>query len=63
MDQGTNPLDGSPTTTGITASADTPGTAVDVCAVNDIAIVADSEAGVWPCSTSSMAQPQPSSDR
>lgn len=46
VDQGTNPLDGLPVVTGIIASADTPGTAVDICAVNDLAAVADSEAGV-----------------
>lgn len=44
--QGTDPLDGRPVATGIIATADTPGTAVDVCAVNDTAIVADSAAGV-----------------
>jgi hypothetical protein len=46
VQQGLNPLDGRPAATGIIASADTPGTAVDVCAVNDLAAVADSEAGV-----------------
>jgi uncharacterized repeat protein (TIGR01451 family) len=46
IDQGTNPLDGQPTRTGIVSSADTPGTAVDVCAINDVAVVADSSAGV-----------------
>ncbi|MFZ2422971.1 MAG: hypothetical protein WA029_17700, partial [Anaerolineae bacterium] len=44
--QGQNPLDGIPAAIGIVATADTPGTAVDVCALNDIAAVADSEAGV-----------------
>ena len=44
--QGTNPLDNKPVRTGIIAAADTPGTAVDICALNDIAAVADSEAGV-----------------
>ncbi len=43
---GTNPLDGLPAATGIIASADTGGTAVDVCAVNNVAVVADGEAGV-----------------
>ncbi|HEV2851265.1 MAG TPA: SdrD B-like domain-containing protein [Thermoanaerobaculia bacterium] len=46
VDQGTNPLDGRPTQTGIIATADTPGTAVDVCAINDVAVVADTSAGV-----------------
>ncbi|MCH8290642.1 Ig-like domain-containing protein [Candidatus Poribacteria bacterium] len=46
VDQGTDPLGGFVAQTGIIATADTPGTAVDICAVNDIAIVADSEAGV-----------------
>jgi hypothetical protein len=44
--QGTNPVDALAVITGIIASADTPGTAVDVCAVNDLAIVADAAAGV-----------------
>jgi predicted secreted protein len=46
VQQGTNPLDGLAVTTGIIASVDTPGTALDVCALNDIAAVADSEAGM-----------------
>ena len=46
VDQGTNPLDGLPVITGVIATADTPGTAVDVCALNDLAVVADSAAGV-----------------
>ena len=44
--QGTDPLDGIPAATGIIASVDTPGTAVDVCAVDNVAMVADSAAGV-----------------
>ncbi|MCI0635984.1 MAG: hypothetical protein L0206_19025 [Actinobacteria bacterium] len=44
--QGTDPLDGRPAGTGLIASVDTPGTAVDVCAINDVAIVADSDRGV-----------------
>jgi hypothetical protein len=32
--------------TGIIVSVDTPGTAVDVCAFNDIAVIADSESGI-----------------
>jgi hypothetical protein len=46
VDQGTDPLDGLAAQTGVIASADTPGTAVDVCALNDLVAVADSEAGV-----------------
>ncbi len=44
--EGTDPLTGTPARTGIIASVDTPGTAVDVCALNDIAVVADSGAGI-----------------
>ncbi|MCI0539451.1 MAG: Ig-like domain-containing protein, partial [Verrucomicrobiales bacterium] len=44
--QGTNPLDGLAAITGILATVPTSGTAVDVCALNDIAIVAEGEAGV-----------------
>lgn len=46
VQQGTDPLDGLPARTGLIATADTPGTAVDVCAVNDMAAVADSDHGV-----------------
>jgi hypothetical protein len=46
VQQGTDALSNQPVRTGILASADTPGRAVDVCAVNDIAIVADSSAGI-----------------
>jgi len=46
LDAGTNPLDGLPAATGILASADTPGNAVDVCAVNEVAIVANSGGGI-----------------
>ena len=44
--QGTNPLDGKAVRTGIIASVDTPGTAVAVCAQNDMVAVADSDRGV-----------------
>ncbi len=44
--QGTNPLDGLAVRTGIIATADTPGTAVDIAARNDIAVVADSNRGI-----------------
>ncbi|MCG3196502.1 MAG: hypothetical protein GHCLOJNM_00978 [bacterium] len=46
VQQGTNPLDGLPTITGIIATADTPGTAVDVATGNDLVVIADSQAGV-----------------
>lgn len=46
IEAGTNPLDGLPAATGIIASADTGGRAGDVCAVNNVAVVADGEAGV-----------------
>ncbi|MGE4182392.1 MAG: hypothetical protein AB7J34_21405, partial [Limisphaerales bacterium] len=44
--QGLDPLSGRAARTGIIRTADTPGTAVDICAVNDLAIVADGPAGV-----------------
>lgn len=44
--QGTNPLDGRVVPTGVVATADPPGLAVDVCAVEDVAIVADPDAGI-----------------
>jgi hypothetical protein len=43
---GTDPSDGLITRTGIIASADTPGFAVDVCATDNAAAVADSNEGV-----------------
>ncbi|MCI0536021.1 MAG: Ig-like domain-containing protein [Verrucomicrobiales bacterium] len=43
---GTNPIDGRPAATGIIDTASTPGTAVDVCALNDLVIVAGADAGV-----------------
>ena len=43
---GTDPLDGLSVQTGIIASADTAGSAIDVCAVNDVVILGDSDAGV-----------------
>ena len=44
--QGTDPLDGLAVSTGIVATVDTPGTAVDVAARNDIAVVANSDRGI-----------------
>jgi hypothetical protein len=46
MIQGSDPLDGLPVVTGVIATSDTPGTAVDVCAINNLAVVADAAAGV-----------------
>ncbi len=46
VQQGTNPLDGKPVQTGIISTIDTPGNAVDICALNDLIIVADSAAGI-----------------
>ncbi len=46
VSQGTDPNSGLAVATGVVASADTPGNAVDICASNDLAIIADSEAGV-----------------
>ena len=47
LDQGTNPLDGLPTVTGIIATAATPGPTVDVCALNDLVILAAQDKGVF----------------
>ncbi len=46
INQGTDPLDGLPVATGILASVDTPGEAVDVCASDNVAVIADSQAGI-----------------
>jgi hypothetical protein len=46
VQQGLDPLSNLAVRTGILASADTPGKAVDVCALNDITVVADSNAGI-----------------
>lgn len=46
VSQGLNPLSGIPARTGILGSADTPGRAVDICAVNDVVVIADSRSGV-----------------
>lgn len=45
-ERGTDPMDGRPIQTGIIASADTLGNAVDIAALNDLAVVADSAAGI-----------------
>jgi hypothetical protein len=44
--QGTDPLEGTPARTGIIGSADTPGVAVDVAALNDVVVIGDSDRGV-----------------
>lgn len=44
--QGTDPLDGRPARTGILASTSVPGTALDVCTLNDIVVVAGGSEGV-----------------
>jgi hypothetical protein len=44
--QGLDPLGGSALSTGIVATAPTPGKAVDICAINDMAVVAELSAGV-----------------
>lgn len=46
VQQGTDPLSNRAVRTGIIGSADTPGKAVDICALNDLAVVADSQAGI-----------------
>lgn len=46
VDQGTDPLDGIACVNGIIAAADTPGNAVDICAVDNLVVVADSTSGV-----------------
>lgn len=46
VQQGTDALSNRPARTGVIAAAETPGRAVDVCALNDIAIVADSGSGI-----------------
>lgn len=46
LQQGTDPLDGLPGRTGIIASVDTPGVALDVCASDDYVVVADGPGGI-----------------
>ncbi len=46
VQQGLDPLSGRAARLGIIGSADTPGLAQDICAVNDLAIVADGPAGI-----------------
>ena len=46
VQQGTDPLGGLIAQTGIIATAQTPGPAVDICAVNNLAAVAEMETGV-----------------
>ncbi len=44
--QGTDPLSGKAVRTGIIATAPSPGTGVDICAINDLAIMANSDRGI-----------------
>ncbi len=44
--QGTDPLSGRAVRTGIIGTADNPGTAFDICAVNDLAVIADRSGGI-----------------
>ena len=46
IEVGRNPLDGIAVATGIIASANTPGTAIDVDAFDEVAVIADGPAGV-----------------
>ena len=46
VEQGTDPLDGLNVQTGIVATSATPGIAKDICAVGNLAVVADGETGV-----------------
>ncbi len=46
VEAGTNPTDGLPVSTGVIGSSDTPGNAVDVAALDNFVVVADSDAGV-----------------
>jgi hypothetical protein len=46
VQQGTDPLSGLAVRTGSILSIPTPGNAVDVCALNNVAVVADSQAGL-----------------
>ncbi len=46
VQNGTDPLDGIAARTGVVGTADTPGTALDVCVANNLAAVADGDAGV-----------------
>ena len=55
--QGSDPLSGLIAQSGLIASANTPGFAADVCAVNDLIAVADTEAGVALFSVSGGSNP------
>ena len=46
FDQGLDPLTGLGSQTGIIVAVDTPGNAVDVCAIDNVAVLADSGSGV-----------------
>ncbi len=57
IQQGTDPLDGVPAATGLLQSVQTPGTALDVAARNDVAVVAGGAAGVTVLNVSSGLNP------
>jgi hypothetical protein len=57
VEQGTNPLDGRPARTGVIAAVDTSGTALDVAALNNVAVVADGGNGVVVFDASNPFQP------
>ncbi|MEM7029960.1 MAG: Ig-like domain-containing protein [Chloroflexota bacterium] len=46
VEQGSNPLDNYVVQTGLVGGVDTPGTAVDICAVNNLVAVADYDQGI-----------------
>ena len=46
VEQGSDPLDGMASSTGIVASAVTPASAVDVCSLNDVTVVAHGDRGI-----------------
>lgn len=55
--QGGDPLSGQPAVTGIIGAASTSGLAIDICAVNDLAVVADSAAGIVVFNVANRANP------
>jgi hypothetical protein len=44
--EGTDPLGGVPAASGVISTADTPGTALDVCTIDNLAAIADAQSGV-----------------
>ena len=57
IEQGTNPLDGRPVRTGVLAAVDISGTALDVAALNNVAVVAAGFGGVVVLDASNPFQP------